>query len=363
MKKYFRIFLLTIVLSAFIWTIYYLYKKSQKEPDVFAIESAFISNIERKTVATGKVVPRIEIEVKPQVSGIVQKIYVEEGEMVKEGDLIARVKIIPNMINLNEAEYRLETARNNYDDAGKNFARQKKMFEQGVIPEAEFQKYQLEYLNSKEEMQAAANNLQLIKEGVTSKSDEATNTLIRSTITGMVLDIPVEEGNSVIETNTFSEGTTIAFVANMREMIFEGKVDETEVGKIKPGMILSITIGAIDNVRFDALLEFIAPKGVEENGAIQFEIKAALKLDDNYFVRSGYSANADIVLEKRDSVMVIPESLIKFENDSTFIEIETDEQVFEKRFITTGLSDGINIQVIDGLNLDERIKSRKIIKK
>ncbi|MCF8378068.1 MAG: efflux RND transporter periplasmic adaptor subunit [Bacteroidales bacterium] len=360
MKKFLRILLLVIILGGFVWTIYFLYKKSQKLPDVFAIESPFISNIERKTVATGKVVPRIEIEIKPQVSGIVQKIYVEEGKMIREGDLIARVKIIPNMISLNEAEYRLETARNNFEDAGKNFSRQKKMFDQGVIPEAEFQKYELEYLNSKEELQAANNNLQLIKEGVTSKSDETTNTLIRSTISGMVLDIPVEEGNSVIETNTFSEGTTIAYVANMQEMIFEGKVDETEVGKIKPGMILSITIGAIDNVRFDAVLEFIAPKGVEENGAIQFEIKAALKLDENYFVRSGYSANADIILEKRDSVIVIPESLIKFENDSTFIEIEVSKQVFEKRFIITGLSDGINIEVLEGVSLEDKIKSRKI---
>ena len=305
-------------------------------------------------------IPRIEIEIKPQVSGIVQKIYVEEGKMINEGDLIARVKIIPNMISLNEAEYRLETAKNNYDDAGKNFSRQKKMYEQGVIPEAEFQKYELEYANSKEELQASKNNLQLIKEGVTSNSDEATNTLIRSTITGMILDIPVEEGNSVIETNTFSEGTTIALVADMQEMIFEGNVDETEVGKIEPGMILSITIGAIDKVEFDALLEFIAPKGVEENGAIQFEIKAALKLDKNYFIRSGYSANADIVLERRDSVMVIPEGLIKFEDDSSFIEIEVSEQVFEKRYITTGLSDGINIEVLDGLSMEEKIKSRKI---
>ena len=360
MKKILRILLFVVILVGFIWTIYFLYSKSKDKPVVFEIESAFISNIERKTVATGRVIPRIEIEIKPQVSGIVQKIYVEEGKMINEGDLIARVKIIPNMISLNEAEYRLETAKNNYDDAGKNFSRQRKMYEQGVIPEAEFQKYELEYANSKEELQASKNNLQLIKEGVTSNSDEATNTLIRSTITGMILDIPVEEGNSVIETNTFSEGTTIALVADMQEMIFEGNVDETEVGKIEPGMILSITIGAIDKVEFDALLEFIAPKGVEENGAIQFEIKAALKLDKNYFIRSGYSANADIVLERRDSVMVIPEGLIKFEDDSAFIEIEVSEQVFEKRYITTGLSDGINIEILDGLSMEEKIKSRKI---
>ena len=210
---------------------------------------------------------------------------------------------------------------------------------------------------AQEELEAARNNLTLIREGVTSKSDQATNTLIRSTINGMILDIPVEEGKSVIETNTFSEGTTIATVADMGEMVFEGKVDETEVGKIKPGMNLLLSIGAIDEQKFNANLEFIAPKGVEENGAIQFEIKAAVKLKDNYFIRSGYSATADIILEKHDSVMVIPESLIHFEGDSSFVEIETADQVFEKRYIKTGLSDGINIEVVSGLAIDDKIKA------
>ncbi len=278
MKKFFRVLTLIIVLGIFGWTIFYLYGKSKDKPVFYDTQVPTIDNVIRKTVATGKVVPRKEVEIKPQISGIIQKIYVEEGDMVKEGDLIARVKIIPNMINLNEAEYRLKTSENNFSDAKQNFQRQKLMFDQGVIPEAEFQKYQLEYSNAREELDAARNNLTLIREGVTSKSDEATNTLIRSTIKGMILDIPVEEGKSVIETNTFSEGTTIATIADMGEMIFEGKVDETEVGKIKPGMNLLLSIGAIDEEKFNANLEFIAPKGVEENGAIQFEIKAAVEL-------------------------------------------------------------------------------------
>ena len=359
MRKVVRIFVIVAIFGLFGWTIFYLYGKSKEKPVEYEIGSPFISNVIRKTVATGKVVPRKEVEIKPQVSGILQKLYVEEGQMVKEGDLIARVKIIPNMISLNEAEYRLETSKNNFNDAKKNYERQKQMFQTGVIPEAEYQKYQLEYANAREELTAAENNLQLIREGVTSKSEESTNTLIRSTITGMVLDIPVEEGKSVIETNTFSEGTTIAIVADMQEMIFEGKVDETEVGKIVPGMNLDISIGAIDNEKFDALLEFIAPKGVEENGAIQFEIEAAVKLKQNIFIRSGYSANADIVLERRDSVMVIPESLIKFEKDSAFVEVETGLQNYEKRYIQTGLSDGINIEIMSGLTMDDRIKGQK----
>ena len=363
MKKFFRILIFVIILGGFGWTIVYLYGKSREKPETYTTETAFISNIERKTVATGKVVPRKEIEIKPQVSGIVQKIYAEEGQLVKEGDLIARVKIIPNMISLNEAEYRLETAKNNFADAGKNFTRQKQMYDQGVIPEAEFQKYELEYANAREELDAAKNNLQLIREGAVSNSDETTNTLIRSTINGMILDIPVEEGNSVIETNTFSEGTTIALVADMGEMVFEGKVDETEVGKITQGMNLDISIGAIEDAHFDAFLEFIAPKGIEENGAIQFEIKAAVKLREDFFIRSGYSANADIVLERRDSVLVVPESLIKFENDSSFVEVEILDQVFEKRFIKTGLSDGINIEVLEGLTIEDKIKSKAVKEK
>ncbi|HYW94901.1 MAG TPA: efflux RND transporter periplasmic adaptor subunit, partial [Bacteroidales bacterium] len=323
MKKFFRVFIIVIILGVFGWTIVYLYGKSKDKPLVYNTQKPFVDNVIRKTVATGKVVPRKEVEIKPQISGIIQNIYVEEGKMVKEGDLIARVKIIPNMISLNEAEYRLKTSENNFRDAEKNYLRQKQMYKQGVIPEAEYQKYQLEYINAQEEKEAAGNNLTLIREGVTAKSEESTNTLIRSTIDGMVLDIPVEEGKSVIETNTFSEGTTIATVADMGEMVFEGKVDETEVGKIKPGMNLLLAIGAIDDSKFNASLEFIAPKGVEENGAIQFEIKAAVALKDNYFIRSGYSATADIILEKRDSVMVIPESLIQFEGDSSFVEIQT----------------------------------------
>lgn len=359
MKKILKILVILLILGTFGWTIVFLYGKSKDKPVEYETQKPFISNLVRKTVATGKVVPRKEVEIKPQVSGIIQKLYVEEGQLVREGDLIARVKIIPNMVNLNEAEYRLKTAQNNYSDAQKNYQRQKQMYEQGVIPEAEFQKYQLEMANAREQLTASENNLELIREGVIKNADQATNTLIRSTISGMVLSIPVEEGKSVIETNTFSEGTTIAVVADMGEMIFEGKVDETEVGRIKPGMKLSISIGAIDTEKFDAILEFIAPKGVEENGAIQFEIKAAVQLKKDFFIRSGYSANADIVLEKRDSVMVIPESLVKFEKDSSFVEVQTGVMQFEKRYIQTGLSDGINIEVKSGLEMDEIVKGAR----
>ncbi len=259
------------------------------------------------------------------------------------------------MVNLN-TEGRLERAKIAYDDAKLNFDRQEKLFKQGVIAETEFQQSQVTFKNARQEMDAAEANLELIREGVNKRSGKATNTLIRSTINGMILDIPIKAGSSVIETNNFNAGTTIASVADIGDMIFQGKVDETEVGKIKPGMPLLLTVGAIENDTFMATLKYIAPKGVLENGAVQFEIKADVLLKNDQFVRAGYSANADIVLQRADSVMAIKESLLQFDKDSAFVEVETGPQTFEKRFIKTGLSDGLNIQVLSGLTLKDKIK-------
>lgn len=356
MKTFIKISILVIILGIFIFTIYFLYNKSQAKPIVYETVRPEVRNIVKKTTATGSVVPRKEIEIKPKVSGIVDELYVEEGQKVQKGDLIARVTIIPDMVNLNNAETRLNRARLALENARVKYLRQKDLFEGQVIPESEFEQYELEFDNAKEELEAAENNLQLIKEGQTSKAGNVTNTLIRSTIEGMVLDIPVEIGNSVIESNTFNDGTTVAVIADMGEMIFEGKVDESEVGKISEGMDLILTIGAINDISFHALLEHISPKGVEENGAIQFEIKAAVDLIDTVFVRAGYSANADIVLDKRDSVLSVNEGMLMFEDDSVFVEVETDDQVFEKKHIETGLSDGIYIEVLSGISKDDKIK-------
>jgi len=357
MKTFFKIFFGILILGVFAYTIYFLYEKSQAKPVVYQTTTPFTESIIKKTVATGSVVPRKEIAIKPQVSGIIDKIYVEAGDMVNKGDLIAKVRIIPNMVNLNNAESRVKQAKISMRDADADYKRQKELFDNDVIAAAEFQNADIAYSQAQQELNAAEDNLQLIKEGQTKSTGATTNTLIRSTIDGMVLDVPVKEGNSVIESNTFNDGTTIANIADMGEMVFEGKVDETEVGKISEGMDLILSIGAIENLKFGALLEHISPKGVEENGAIQFEIKAAVSLKDNSFVRAGYSANADIVLDRVDSVMTIQESLLKFENDSTYVEVETEPQVFEKRFIETGLSDGINIEVLSGLSMEDNIKS------
>ena len=356
MKKFIKIFLLLVLIGSFAGGFYYLYAKSKKPKEVFKTSTPIVTNIYKKTVATGSVTPRREVFIKPQVSGIIEKIYVEAGKMIKAGDVIAKVRIIPNLINLNEAESRLNRAKLSYDNALQDYTRNKQLYEQGVVPKSDFQRYQLALENAKEEVATAESNLQLIKNGVAARTGQATNTLIRSTITGMLLDVPVKEGSSVIESNNFNEGTTIASVADMGEMIFDGKVDESEVGKIQTGMDLILTVGAIDNKKFNAKLEYIAPKGVTENGAIQFQIKAAIQIDTSAFLRAGYSGNADIILQKKDSVMAIPESLITFSNDSAYVEIETAPQVFIRRLIKTGLSDGINIEVISGISKNDKIK-------
>ena len=358
MKTFLKIFILVVVVGIFIFTIYFLYNKSQAKPVVYETATPIVTNIIKKTVATGSVIPRKEIEIKPKVSGIIEEIYVEEGKIIHNGDRIAKVRIIPDMINLNNAESRVNRAKISLENAQQNFNRQKDLYDKNVVPKTDFETYELQYKNAQEELLAAENNLELIQRGQTKKSGESTNTIITSTIDGMILDIPVEIGNSVIESNTFNAGTTVANVADMGEMIFEGKVDESEVGKIRTGMDLILTIGAINDISFHAILENISPKGVEENGAIQFEIKAAIDLIDTVFVRAGYSANADIVLDRRDSVLSISEGLLKFENDSAYVEIETTPQTFEKRFIKTGLSDGINIEILSGITKDDKIKKQ-----
>lgn len=352
------ILIITVVLAAFIGGLYYLYSKEQEKPIVYQTEQAELRDIVEKTVATGSVVPRKEIEIKPQVSGLIERLFVEAGDQVKKGDLIASIRIIPDMVSLNNAENRLRRAKIALEQAKREYDRSKSLKEEGVVAEADYQEVETNYRNTQEELNAAEDNLELIRKGSTKRSGQTANTNVRATISGMVLDVPVEEGNSVIEANTFNDGTTIAIVANLNEMIFEGKVDESEVGKIKTGMPLELTIGAIESETFSAMLEHISPKGVAENGAIQFEIRAAVNLKQGQFIRAGYSANADIVLERRDQVLSIPESLLQFgKNDTAYVEVEAGDQIFEKRDIKTGLSDGIYIEILDGIDKDTQIKN------
>lgn len=359
MKKAIQAVLYIALVGVFGYTLYYLYQKNQEKPFIYLTDKAITTDIVKKTVATGSVVPRKEVLIKSQVSGIIDKLYFEPGEKIEKGALIAKIRIIPDMVNLNNAENRVNRSKIAYENAKIEFDRMKKLLDEKVVSNAEFLPVSTALKNAQEELNAAENNLALIKEGASKNSGQETNTLVRSTSSGLILDIPVKEGNQVIESNTFNEGTTIATIADINDMIFEGKVDESEVGKIKEGMEIELTIGAIDQAKIKARLEYISPKGVEENGAIQFQIRAAVAKNDSLTIRAGYSATADIVLDKRNQVLAVSEAFIQFDGGKPFVEIETGNQQFEKRFITTGLSDGINIEVLEGLTLEDKIKTGK----
>ncbi|MTI32689.1 efflux RND transporter periplasmic adaptor subunit [Xanthovirga aplysinae] len=355
MKKVFVILIIVIVAGMFLGTGFFLYQKSEEDPVVYETESPFVTNIIKKTVATGSINPRKEVAIKSQVSGVVEAVYQEAGVVVNKGDVIAKIRIIPDMVSLNNAESRLKTAQINYNNAKKELERQHKLFLDKIISEVEYNRFRLDADLRREELEAAESNVQLIKEGASKKAGHVTN-LVKATASGMILGVPVKEGHFVIESNTFNEGTTICSIANMESMIFEGKVDESEVGKLEEGLELLLTIGAIEGETFKANLEYISPKGIDDQGAIKFDVRAAVELQEGNFIRAGYSANADIVLDKRDSVLAINESLITFEEEKAFVEIEVGEQKFEKKEIELGLSDGVNVEVLSGLKEEDNIK-------
>ncbi len=355
MKRLLIFLTILIILGMFVGTGYFLYQKSEEPPIVYETDKPFKTDIVKKTIATGSIVPRKEVALKSQVSGVVDQLYLEEGAEVNVGDLIARIKIIPNVLALNNAQAQVETAMINFENAKREKDRQKELFDEKVISDFDYNRFLLDFKLREQELEAARNNLDLIREGASKKTGNVSN-LVRSTVSGMILDIPVKEGTFIIESNTFNEGTTIASIADMSQMIFEGKVNESEVGKIAVGMDLIMTVGAIEGEVFDAQLEFISPKGILEDGAIKFDIKANIALKENTFLRAGYSATADIVLESREGVLAIRESNLIFENDQMFVEVAQGNQQFVKQQVTTGLSDGINIEILSGITEGAEIK-------
>lgn len=355
MKKFFTLLIVIAILCSFVGTAVFLYQKSQEKPVVFETSKPKIMDIIKKTIATGKIIPRRDVEIKSQVSGIVETRYVEGGEAINKGDLIAKIRIIPNIERLNAAESRLETAKLNFANAELDLDRQRKLFEENLIAEFEYRKYVHSFNLGKENLTSAENNLQIIREGASKKAGSVSN-LVRATLTGLVLDVPVKEGTFVTETNNFNPGTTIASIANMQDMIFEGSVDESEVGKIQEGMALLLNVGAMESEPFVATLEYISPKGWDDQGTIKFSIRAAVTLRDDKFLRAGYSANADIVLDRRDQVLAVNERLLIFEGEKIFVEVETSPQVFDKREVQVGLSDGINIEILSGVKIEESLK-------
>lgn len=331
--------------------------KNSKSPVQYDTEKPFVTTIVNKTVATGKVVPLEEVEIKPKVSGIIDKIFVEEGATVKVGDLIAIIRVVPNEASLNSALGNVKTLQLKYDNDKILYDRNKSLYEKGVISRQDFEATELSFFSSKENLKVAQDNVKIIRKGSVSLGKTA-NTYVTAEISGTVLEIPVRKGDQVIESNNFNAGTTIATIADMSKMIFEGKVDEADVGKIKNGTVLEVSLGAIEKKKYPAKLNFIAPKGTEENGAVQFTIKGDVTLDNQFFVRAGYSANADIVLEKKDSVLAIKEALLQFDKktDKPFVEVKKGDQIFERREVDLGISDGINVEILKGVKKEDEIK-------
>ncbi|MEQ6123865.1 efflux RND transporter periplasmic adaptor subunit [Pseudotenacibaculum sp. MALMAid0570] len=349
--------ILGIVVVLFIAIVIWLKKKNETNVEVFKTETAFKANIVKKTVATGKVIPLEEIEIKPQITGIIDKIYLEEGTKVKKGDLIATVRVVPNEQSLISAKGRVDNVKIRLKNAEIAYKRNKALFDKGVVSASTFEQIELTFEQAKQDLVNAENDYKIIKSG-SSGSGGFTNTDIRAQISGTILEIPVKEGDQVIQSNNFNAGTTIASIADMSKMIFEGKVDESEVSKLISGTDIQVSLGAIEEKKFPAKLDFIAPKGTEEGGAVQFTIKATITLDDNYFVRANYSANADIVLEKRDSVLSIKEALLRFDKktEKPYVEVKVGENDYEKKELELGVSDGVNIEVKSGITVTDELK-------
>ena len=364
MKKYRKLIIAILIALIFIGTFVFLWQKSQPKEVVYNEFTPTVNDLRKTTIITGKIEPRNEVYVKPQISGIITEILKEAGDYVQAGEVIAKVKVIPDMGSLSNAEARVRLADINLEQAKVDYDREKNLYDQKLVSADEFDKVSQQLRQAKHELSAATDALQVVRDGFSKSNASASSTLIRSTISGVILDIPVKVGNSVINSNTFNDGTTIATVANMNDLIFRGNIDETEVGQLTMGIPLKITIGALQDVSFDAALEYISPKATETNGANQFEIKAAVKVGKDDKIRSGYSANAEIVLAKADKALTIPESAIEFSGDSTFVYVLTDsvgEKKYERRYVETGLSDGVNIEVKKGLTAKEKVRGPEII--
>ncbi|MBR1400836.1 MAG: efflux RND transporter periplasmic adaptor subunit [Prevotella sp.] len=364
MKKYRKLIIALFVALIFIGTFVFLYQKSLPKPVAYHEFTPSLTDISKQTVVTGKIEPRNEVNVKPQISGIITAILKEAGDYVNAGDVIAKVKVIPDMAQLSSAESRVRLAQLNMKQAQIDFSREESLFNEKLVSAEEFDKVKQALKQANEEKLAADDALAVVRDGISKSNASASSTLVRSTISGIILDIPVKVGNSVINSNTFNDGTTIASVANMNDLIFRGNIDETEVGQLVTGMPMKITIGALQDLSFDAFLEYISPKAVESNGANQFEIKAAVKLLKGSKIRSGYSANAEIELARAEHVLTVPESAIEFSGDSTFVYVVNDsgkEKTYTRKQVLTGLSDGVNIEIKSGVTTKVKVRGPQIV--
>ena len=360
MKKFGKYLVFILIALVVAGTFAYLFKRSRPQEIRYEELTAEVADIVKSTVVTGKVQPRDEVNVKPQISGIIAELYKEAGQTVKEGEIIAKLKVIPDMSSLSSAQSRVRLSELNLKQAQTNFDREKALYDKQLVSADEYDKVAQALQQAKEEFKAAKETLEIVRDGVSSSNKSGSSTLIRSSVSGLILDIPVKVGNTVINSNSFNDGTTIATVADMDDLIFDGNIDETEVGRLSVGMPVKITVGALQDVVFDASLEYIAPKATESGGTNLFEIKASLRVPEDITVRSGYSANAEIVLQRAAQVLSIAESALQFEGDQTYVYVLGDKG-YERRDVKTGLSDGVNIEIKEGLSPGEKVRGNQII--
>ncbi len=368
MKKFFKIALAVLFVALLIGTFVFLWQKTRPKVVTYGIVEPKIDTIQQFVVATGAVEPRDEVLIKPQISGIVSSVLMEAGEMIKKGDIIATVKVVPEMGALNNAESRVTMAKINLNQVQSEFKRAKGLFKDGIIAQEEFDKNKTSLSQAQEENNSAKDNLEIVQNGIAKRYAELSNTQIRSTINGMILDVPIKEGNSVIQANTFNDGTTIATVADMSNMIFRGNIDEVDVGKLFEDMPVTITVGAMQNVSLNAMLEYVSPKATNENNVIKFEIKAAVTIPDSIFIRSGYSANASVLIKNREGVTALPESCLIFRDGKSYVNVLTsekdaEEQLFEEREVVVGMSDGMVIEIVSGVELEDRVRGAVNVEK
>ena len=360
MKTFGKVLMVTAVAAVFVGTFAYLFQRSKPKEIQYQELTPETGSIAKSTVITGKIQPRDEVNVKPQINGIVAEVYKKAGETVQQNEVIAKLKVIPDMSSLSSAQSRVRLSEMNLKQAQINYDREKALFDKNLVSTEEFEKVSQALQQAKEEHAISQESLEIVRDGVSSANKSGSTTLVRSTISGLILDIPVKVGNSVTMSNTFNDGTTIATVANMDDLIFDGNIDETEVGRLHVGLPVRITVGALQDLHFDASLEYIAPKATESNGTNLFEIKASVKVPEGITIRSGYSANAEIVLQEVHDVVTLAESAIQWEGDSTFVFVKEADS-WNKRPVETGLSDGVNIEIRSGLSKDETVRGPQII--
>jgi len=366
MKKYLKLGIWCLVGVFVIYTFYFLWAQSQPKEVVYELITPEVRDIVKTTVASGKVEPRDEVNIKPQIQGIITELYVEAGDIVKKGDQIAKVAVIPDMSSLNNAQSQVRTTQLTLEETEREHARVENLYQKGVVSREEYEQSHNSLEKARENAQSAQDKLDIVTEGISKRSGQINTTIVRSTIAGTILNVPVKKGSSVINANSMNEGTTVATVADMSKIIFRGNIDETEVGRMKVGMDLKLTIGAIQGVTLPAVMEYISPKGTESNGAVLFEIKAAAQIPDTLLVRAGYSANATIELARRNQVLSVKETAVQFSGDSTYVYClksaeEVVPQTFERIPVKVGMSDGIYIEIEDGITESLKLRGNEKI--